>query len=157
MWPGRRIPQHGDATSVGNRLSNQLQPFVGQTGLIEKAPRNVPSGLSEAANEPGLNGVALQVERHNRDRARCILRGPHGRRTDRKQHVHLLLDEVSSETRECFRLPTRKSELERYVIAINVTKVAQPLSYGIDCARSRANNGDQHTYHRHLSRLLCGG
>src|SRR2546425_5961041 len=156
-WPGRWIPQHGDAPSVRNRFSNQLQPLAGQTGLIEKAPRYVPTRLREAAGEPSLNGVALQVERHDGDRAGCIFRSPHGRRADRKKHVYLLLDEVRSETREGLRLPTRKSELERYVLAIDVAEVAQTLSHGIDCARSRANNGDQDTHHWHLPRLLCGG
>jgi len=37
------------------------------------------------------------------------------------------------------------------------SEVAQTLSHGIDCAGSRANNGDQDTHHWHLPRLLCGG
>jgi hypothetical protein len=67
------------------------------------------------------------------------------------------LDEVRGETREGLRLPTRETELERDVLVIDVAEVSQTLSYDIDCARSRANNGDQHTHHWHLPRLLCGG
>src|SRR3977135_2739509 len=155
--PGRWIPQHGDAASFRNRFLDQLQPFAGQTGLIEKAPRYVPTGLREAADEPGLNGVALQVDRHDRGRARRIFRGQESGRADRKQQVNLSLDEVRGETREGFWLPIRKSELERHVRAIDVAEVSQVLSCVIDSARARANNGDQYPHHWHLPRLLCGG
>ena len=124
--------------------------------MIEEVPRDVATGLCEAAGEPSLNGVALQVDRHDRDRARCISRGPKSVRADRKKHVDLPADQVSGETRQGLRLPARKSDLERYVLAIDVAEVSQTLS-GIIEYRPGEITGIQHTHHWHLHRLLCGG
>ena len=106
--------------------------------------------MREIAREPGLNGVALQVERHDRDCARCISCGPESWRTNRKKHVDLSPDQISRETRIALRLASSEPDFENYRLALNVAEFTQSLSRGIDGSASRADRVVEDTHNRHL-------
>ena len=128
--PGRRIHQHCDAAGRRDRLSDQLQPFASQAGLIEEASRDVPTRLRETADKPGLHRVALQVERDDRNRAGCILRGPDGGRAARKDHVDLSPDEISGETGKRLVLHAGEPDVERYRLALDDSRGrADPVAW----------------------------
>src|SRR5260370_19763878 len=152
--PGRRIYQDGDAATSRDRVFDQRKPFASQTGLIEEAPREVPTRLREAAGKPSLNGIALQIERHDRDHACGIFRRPYGRRAAHKEHVDLSSDQISGETSESLRLHAGEPNIEKYRPTLDVAEIAQTLPRGINRGRSRAYCGVQDTHHRHLPCLL---
>ena len=133
-----------------NRFSEQPQPFARKTGLIEKAPCQVSTRLRDASREPSLNGVALQVDRHDRDCARCISCGPESGRANRKKHVYLSLDQISRETRIALRLAASETDFENYRLTLDVAELAQSLSRGIDGSASRADRVIEDTHYGHL-------
>ena len=82
-------------------------------------------------------------------------------RADRKKHIDLPADQVSGETGQGLWFPTRKSDIERYVLAIDVAEVSQTYSGTIEYQQGEIRPGEftgiQHTHHLHLDRLLCVG
>jgi hypothetical protein len=122
--------------------------------LIERASRDVPARLSEAADKSSLYGIALQVECHDGDGAGCISCRPDTGRAAHKNYVDLSSNEVGGECWKGLQLRTGEPNVERYRLAIDVAEVAQALSCDIDGEGSRAGAGIQDSHHRHLSPLL---
>jgi hypothetical protein len=89
--------------------------------LIEKAPGDVPARMRETTREPGLNGVAFQVNRHDRDCARCFACRPESRQANRKKHVDLSPDQIGRKRRIAFRFAASEPHFENYRLVLNIT------------------------------------
>ena len=61
MRTGRRVRQDQDAPGRGRDLADQLQPFSGQVGQIEKQAGDVPARPSDARREAALDRIVFET------------------------------------------------------------------------------------------------
>jgi hypothetical protein len=101
-----------------------IEPFPRQTGLIKKAPRDVSTRPRQAADEPSLNRIALQVERHDRYRSGGISRSPDTGRAVHEDHIDVSANEISGETRKGLQIRAREPDVESDRLALDVAKLA---------------------------------
>ena len=154
---GRGIPQHGDAAKRGDRRSEQLQPFAGESREIQEQAGHVAARMSETLRPPCLNGVRFQIERNNGDGSSRRDRSANCSGAERAQDGGIEPHQFLCESAERLRLPARRSKLQDNILSLDVTQFAQSRSQGSDRLRihaGRQRGSDHDTHDRHLSRLL---
>src|SRR5262249_21602382 len=99
---GGRIPKHSDLGEPRHGFLEHFQPFFGEVRKIKEYARDLASWPRETLDQAAGDGIGLKVKRDNRDGGACSQRSPHGRRTDRSDHIDIALGKL-----HCQRSNTR--------------------------------------------------
>jgi hypothetical protein len=156
---GVRIPQHVDAPQPGCDLANQLQPFGGQAGKVEKHPREVAIRPGQAGDKAARDRVGFEVQRHDGDVVGRGLRRPDRDGAHRHQDVDLEPDKLLRKTRQGLGFALRPARLDLDGFALDVGQGPQTVEQaGHDLAGARAGRFEtrmQKADHGNASARLC--
>jgi len=96
------IPQHADLLDPRNHFSEQLQPFAGNRGEIEKQAGDIPARFRQAGGKPARDRIDLQICCDDRDPCRGRSRRIDRQHRDGNDHVDVALDELGGRFACCF-------------------------------------------------------
>jgi len=129
-----RIPENGQLGERGDRLLEELHVLGAHLGEHPGGARHVAAGLSEARHDSARDGIAHRHE-DNRNRLRGLLGRQRGLGRERDDNVGLKANKLGRQFGKLIELSFRPTELERDVLALEVTEIRQALTHGRECRR----------------------
>jgi len=123
----RRIHQNGDARDRGSRFLQQLESLPDNLGGEHRRARDVPSGPSQAADEPAADGIA-DVDHDDWNRSRRLLGRERCWGTLRNENVDVEANQLCGKVGDSLSLSRRGSAFNDEVVALGISQLAQSLA-----------------------------
>jgi hypothetical protein len=119
-----RIDEYSNTRRRGHQLTQEFKPLCHQLKSEKIDPRQIAARPGEAGDKTERDRV-FGGEEDDRDRRRCRLRRKCPKSGDRDEHGHLTTGQIGYQCRQTIVLPLRPAVHDRYVLALDETRVLQ--------------------------------